>query len=152
MVKHRNPFIVFLLGIFTLGIYQSYWLVSTSRELRGLGVEAPDGHDLLLVLLLLPAGLTPLGVVGAILGAKGMSAGVWELVFPFLLFLALLWLIVCFVVTVSYYMSYGDAVGKVSNCLDLWVIFIVFAPLAMALAQRYLNEWARYTPHLDLLH
>jgi len=36
MVKYRNPVLVILFSIITLGIYGIYWLVSTTNELRRL--------------------------------------------------------------------------------------------------------------------
>jgi H+/Cl- antiporter ClcA len=52
MVKYRNPVLVILFSIITLGIYGIYWLVSTTNELRRLTSIAPD--PLALFLLLIP--------------------------------------------------------------------------------------------------
>jgi len=52
MVKYRNPVLVILFTIITLGIYGIYWLVSTTNELRRLTSIAPD--PLALFLLLIP--------------------------------------------------------------------------------------------------
>jgi uncharacterized membrane protein len=52
MVKYRNPVLVILFSIITLGIYGIYWLVSTTNELRRLTSVAPD--PLALFLLLIP--------------------------------------------------------------------------------------------------
>ena len=47
-IKKRNTFLVFLLGIFTLGIYPIYWTVSTINELRKNNTSAPSPWLLLL--------------------------------------------------------------------------------------------------------
>lgn len=41
MVKNRNPIIVVILWIITLGIYGIYWLYSTKKEMNELGAEIP---------------------------------------------------------------------------------------------------------------
>jgi len=51
MVKYRNPVLVILFSIITLGIYGIYWLVSTTNELRRLTSVAPDPLALLLLLI-----------------------------------------------------------------------------------------------------
>ena len=49
MVKYRDPLMIIILTIITLGIYAIYWLVSTTNELRRLGTSAPDPWALLLL-------------------------------------------------------------------------------------------------------
>ena len=51
MVKYRNPVLVIVFGIITLGIYSIYWLVSTTNELRRMSSKAPDPWMLLLLLV-----------------------------------------------------------------------------------------------------
>ena len=51
MVKYRNPVLVILFSILTLGIYAIYWLVSTTNELRRLTSVAPDPLALFLLLI-----------------------------------------------------------------------------------------------------
>ena len=53
MVKYRNPALVIVFSIITLGIYGIYWLVSTTNELRRITSSAPNPW--LLLLLLVPA-------------------------------------------------------------------------------------------------
>ena len=53
MVKYRNPVLVIVFSIITLGIYAIYWLVSTTNELRRIASSAPNPW--LLLLLLVPA-------------------------------------------------------------------------------------------------
>ena len=43
----RSPFLVALLGIFTLGIYSIYWLISTSKELSKRTESSPNPWFLL---------------------------------------------------------------------------------------------------------
>ncbi|HUA13445.1 MAG TPA: DUF4234 domain-containing protein [Candidatus Sulfotelmatobacter sp.] len=40
-MKNRNPFLVLLFSIITLGIYYIYYLVSTKNEMKKLGAEIP---------------------------------------------------------------------------------------------------------------
>lgn len=42
MVKYRNPVLVIVFSIITLGIYGIYWLVSTTNELRRITSSAPN--------------------------------------------------------------------------------------------------------------
>ncbi len=51
MVKHRNPVLVIVFSIITLGIYTIYWLVSTTNELRRVTDIAPNPWFLLFILL-----------------------------------------------------------------------------------------------------
>ena len=51
MVKYRNPVLVIVFSIITLGIYSIYWLVSTTNELRKVTSSAPNPWFLLLVLV-----------------------------------------------------------------------------------------------------
>jgi len=46
-MKKRNPFVVFLLTIITLGIYGLYWLVSTKGEMNAKGEKIPTAWLLL---------------------------------------------------------------------------------------------------------
>ncbi len=41
MVKHRNPILIVIFTIITLGIYGIYWLYSTKKELVELGARVP---------------------------------------------------------------------------------------------------------------
>ena len=51
MVKYRNPVLVIIFSIITLGIYSIYWLVSTTNELRKVTSLAPNPWFLLLALV-----------------------------------------------------------------------------------------------------
>ena len=51
MVKYRNPVLVIVFSIITLGIYSIYWLVSTTNELRKVTSSAPNPWFLLLALV-----------------------------------------------------------------------------------------------------
>ena len=51
MVKYRNPVLVIVFSIITVGIYSIYWLVSTTNELRRLTSTAPNPWSLLLLLV-----------------------------------------------------------------------------------------------------
>ena len=50
-IKRRNPFLVFLFTLITLGIYGIYWLVSTTRELQRTTQSAPKPWWLWLLLI-----------------------------------------------------------------------------------------------------
>lgn len=50
-MNQRSPFVVFLLGIITLGIYPLVWFVKTKNEMNTLGAEIPTAW-----LLLVPIG------------------------------------------------------------------------------------------------
>jgi len=50
-IKRRNPAVVILLSIITLGIYGIYWVVSTTKELRRNTNSAPNPKLLLLFLI-----------------------------------------------------------------------------------------------------
>ncbi len=41
MVKNRNPILVVVLSIITIGIYGIYWLYSTKKEMVELGASIP---------------------------------------------------------------------------------------------------------------
>ena len=49
MVKYRNPVLIIVFSIITVGIYSIYWLVSTTNELRRLTSTAPNPWSLLLL-------------------------------------------------------------------------------------------------------
>ena len=51
MVKYRNPVLIIVFSIITIGIYSIYWLVSTTNELRRMSSKAPDPWMLLLLLV-----------------------------------------------------------------------------------------------------
>ena len=51
MIKYRNPVLVIIFSIITLGIYAIYWLVSTTNELRKITSSAPNPWYLLLFLV-----------------------------------------------------------------------------------------------------
>ena len=51
MVKYRNPVLIVVFSIITLGIYSIYWLVSTTNELRRITSSAPNPWSLLLLLV-----------------------------------------------------------------------------------------------------
>ncbi len=55
-IKRRNPFLVLIFCIITLGIYGIYWVVSTTKELRSSTSSAPNPW-LLLTLILPPVGM-----------------------------------------------------------------------------------------------
>ena len=41
MVKHRNPILVIIFTIITLGIYSIYWMYSTKKEMVEQGADIP---------------------------------------------------------------------------------------------------------------
>ena len=51
-IKRRNPFLIILFSIITLGIYGIFWLVFTTNELKKNTQSAPN--PLLLLLMLIP--------------------------------------------------------------------------------------------------
>ena len=51
-IKRRNPFLIILFSVITLGIYSIFWLVYTTNELKKNTQSAPN--PLLLFLLLIP--------------------------------------------------------------------------------------------------
>ena len=51
-IKRRNPFLIILFSIITLGIYSIFWLVFTTNELKKNTQSAPN--PLLLLLMLIP--------------------------------------------------------------------------------------------------
>ncbi len=51
MVKYRNPVLIIIFSIITLGIYGIYWLISTTNELRRLTATAPNPWTLLWLLV-----------------------------------------------------------------------------------------------------
>jgi hypothetical protein len=50
-IKNRNPFLVLLFTLITIGIYGMYWVVSTTNELRRNTKSAPNPWLLLLVIV-----------------------------------------------------------------------------------------------------
>jgi len=50
-IKRRNPVLVLIFSIITLGIYTIYWLVSTTNELRRNTQSAPNPWLILLFLI-----------------------------------------------------------------------------------------------------
>jgi len=107
MVKHRNPVLVIVFTILTLGIYGLYWVVATTKELRGLTTKAPNPWAVVLFLV------------------------------PF----------VNFVVAVWYYWKYSTAIEEISGFQTalLFVLWIVFSPAAVVIAQMQLNKKAVVT-------
>lgn len=51
-IKRRNPFLIFLFSVITLGIYSIFWIVYTTNELKKNTKSAPN--PLLLLLMLIP--------------------------------------------------------------------------------------------------
>jgi hypothetical protein len=51
MVKYRNPALVIIFTIITLGIYGIYWIVSTTNELRSMTKSAPNPWYILWLLV-----------------------------------------------------------------------------------------------------
>ena len=47
-IKRREPISVFLLSLFTLGIYSIYWLIKTKDEINRLGANIPTGWLLII--------------------------------------------------------------------------------------------------------
>jgi len=41
MIKKRNPALVIIFSIITLGIYLIYWFVKTKEEIKSLGAQIP---------------------------------------------------------------------------------------------------------------
>lgn len=105
MIKRRNPVLVIVFSIITLGIYAIYWLVSTTNELRRTTSSAPNPWMILTFLI------------------------------PFLQIVFALW----------YYWKYSAAIKDISG-FETWVLFllwIIFSPAAMIIAQIQLNKKAR---------
>ncbi|MFH1316653.1 MAG: DUF4234 domain-containing protein [Candidatus Woesearchaeota archaeon] len=50
-IKNRNPILVLIFSLITLGIYAAYWLVSTTNELRRNTKSAPNPWLLLLMII-----------------------------------------------------------------------------------------------------
>ena len=107
MVKHRNPVLVIVFSVITLGIYGIYWLVSTTKELRRLKADAPNPWALLLLLI------------------------------PLVDIFVALW----------YYWKYSAAVEEISgfSAVLLFLLWIVFPPAAVVIAQIQLNKKAAVT-------
>lgn len=104
MVKHRNPVLVIVFTVLTLGIYGIYWMVSTTKELRSLKTDAPNPWALVLFLI------------------------------PLVNILVALW----------YYWKYSAAVEEISGfgAVLLFLLWIVFSPAAVVIAQIKLNKKA----------
>ena len=107
MVKHRNPVLVIVFSVITLGIYGIYWLVSTTKELRRLKADAPNPWALLLFLI------------------------------PLVNIFVALW----------YYWKYSAAIEEISgfSAVLLFLLWIVFPPAAVVIAQIQLNKKAAVT-------
>jgi len=148
MVKYRNPWLVVVFYVISLGFYSIYWLVSTSRELRGLNCKAPSGYHLLVTIILMPIATMIIAIIGAVLTSQGLAGEVFGII---VLIIAGLMFILGLLLVCGYYMDYTDAICRISpsDC-DLWAVFFVLSPLAMWIAQRHLNKIARPTDHLRL--
>ena len=107
MVKHRNPVMVIVLTVITLGIYGIYWVVSTTNELRSLKADAPNPWALVLFII------------------------------PLVNIIVALW----------YYWKYSGAVEEISgfSAVLLFLLWIVFSPAAVVIAQIQLNKRAAAT-------
>jgi RsiW-degrading membrane proteinase PrsW (M82 family) len=107
MVKHRNPAVVIVLTVITLGIYGIYWVVSTTKELRSLKADAPNPWALVLFII------------------------------PLVNIIVALW----------YYWKYSGAVEEISgfSAVLLFLLWIVFSPAAVVIAQIQLNKKAAVT-------
>ncbi|MBW2979455.1 hypothetical protein DRZ77_01370 [Candidatus Woesearchaeota archaeon] len=127
MVKYRNPALVIVFTLITFGIYGLYWLVSTAKELHELKVkDAPN--PMLVVWAFL------ISIFGSIANAFGVFVGV------ILVFIAV-------GLMISYYWKYSKAIeqlskGKYSFVL-LFIFFIAFAFVSIALSQVTLNSYAK---------
>ena len=51
MVEYRSPLIVFLLGLFTIGVYVIYWLFKTTLEMKDITPRQPDVFYLMLFIV-----------------------------------------------------------------------------------------------------
>jgi len=72
-IKRRNPALVFLFSLFTLGIYFIYWLVSTTNELRKNTNSAPNSKYLWFLLF------PPIGIIFLIIHYWKYSKAINEL-------------------------------------------------------------------------
>ncbi|MFM2295186.1 MAG: hypothetical protein RLZZ350_1599 [Verrucomicrobiota bacterium] len=82
----RDPIVVFLLCIFTCGIYPIYWLVQTKIEMKNLGADIPTAW-----LLIIPFA----NIYWLWCWAKGVelvTKGKWGAVPAFLLVVFIAWL------------------------------------------------------------
>ncbi len=103
-IKRRNPFLVLLFTIITLGIYGIFWLVYTTNELKENTRSAPNPWLLLLFLIPLV-----------------------NIIFYFV-----------------YFWKYSKAINELTgfSLAGLYILWIIFAPVAMILAQMELNKKA----------
>jgi hypothetical protein len=123
-IKHRNPGLVFLFGLITLGIYQIYWLVSTTNELRKNTTSAPNPW-----LLLAPIIAAPLFIF-AILAEYS--------ILPVLIYLAV------FVVMIMYHWRYSKAINELTgfNAIGMFALLLLLGGIGQIFAQIELNKKA----------
>ena len=139
MVRYRNPVFVGVLGFLT-GIYQLYWLIVTTRELRKLTQSGPTPWDILGLFVLF---LTAIVLSGVSLIAP-LPLAIILLVFAGLLF------ILTALAAISFFQGLNDETTMISGGSDgLFILFIaglfvtpVFV-VAMIVAQTRLNRVAR---------
>lgn len=127
-IKQRNIAIVIILYIITFGIYTLYWAYSTAKELQA-NTQASPNPKLLLSILLVPT--------VSIIGMLSSS----------LILLTILLLVSIPTVTIMMFLLYWKHTKAIEeltgfNHLLLFLLWIIFAPVALILSQLELNKVA----------
>lgn len=123
-IKHRNPGLVLLFTIITLGIYGIYWIISTTNELRRNTTSAPNPLLWLVILL------------GNLVYISALFTQTW--------ILAVLAYVVILVIVIVYWWKYSTAINELTGFSKggMFALLLFVAPVGMILAQIELNKKA----------
>ena len=128
-IKHRNPFLVFLFGLITLGIYWFVWLILTTRELRHHTQPAPNPHMLWIPSIFIVAAIGTLSAFGVTLDIT------YGIISAAAFLIAIIFMII-------YYAKYSKALRELTNfsAAGMFFLFLLVGWLAPSIAQVQLNK------------
>ncbi|MEM3113485.1 MAG: DUF4234 domain-containing protein [Candidatus Pacearchaeota archaeon] len=147
-IKIRNPALVLLFTILTIGIYGFYWLFSTTKELGRYSKSAPK----IWMVILLFFGFY-LMILFYIIVTYYFSINIFSLPIDFNSFqnknLAISSLIINVIIFAGiviigfiFFLKYSKAINEVTgfNNKALFILWIVFFPVALVISQMQLNK------------
>lgn len=131
LIKKRNPLLVVLFSIISLGIYLIYWLISTNIEIKKKIYSSPSPYWILFILLFNISGFSVYAL-----------SSILKISFFYSLIIALSLFLVSFILSIIYFYKYSEAINKLTgfNKILLTLLWILFWPVAVFISQKQLNK------------